>query len=111
VINKRENHFLSLRGVSSGGTSGGASALHSDDPSGNFGLDALMFYLDALGLDELLQELLLVLCQLGNQVVDIAGVARVKLAELLVEDGELVCLLERCVQHVHSDVQIKLIKV
>jgi len=49
---------------------------------------------DPLGLLELLEVELLLLAQLGYQVVDVSWIPCMKLFELLVEYSELVCLLK-----------------
>jgi hypothetical protein len=53
-----------------------------------------MLDVDPLGLLELLEVELLLLAQLGNQVVDVSRIPGMKLFELLVEYSELVCLLK-----------------
>lgn len=53
-----------------------------------------MLDLDALGLEQLFQELLVILFHLLNQVVDVGAVAIVESAELLIEEVEFIGLLE-----------------
>lgn len=81
--------------------------LDRDNAASHIGFDSLMLDLNTLGFNQLLEELLLVLVELGHQVVDVVSVSAMQVAELLVEYVELVGSLEGSIKHIHCEVQVE----
>lgn len=84
-----------------------SSFFDGDDAADDILRHAIFLNRNALGLEQLLQELPVTLFHLLNQVVDIGAVAFMQRAELIIEEVKFISLLERCVEHVHCHMKVE----